>query len=873
MLPQVRVHALDDVPGLELEQGVLVGDLDELEVAVAALVSDAREVGVPLLAVLADNLGVVVLVGGEEVLGVGVGVDEDHAEGVVHVRIGGSLGDEILEERGEHLEPVALGHLLDERADGEERAHGEDEVLHEGIVALEVQEGADDLGGVGRVHLLHVSLNVPKHLVLVQEGGEVAHHVEAIAHVDQWAGVRELGLHEEHLGLLRVVVLGFAGDALNLLDLARLGGCLDVLLVVVGLGAGGDERAEVEEHTLGGVVILEELEDGVGTDLLGVLLAHVDDDLEVLPRVGHEQLLDAIERPLPTEGAEPLEERLGVDGVRVDAASLQVGHIGVVLERAHVQASLLAELRDAGPVVVGELALAEDGVGDVGKGDEVDLEHLGLHRRLVLPVLLEHVEEEAGGLPDHVALEEEIRDGVEIQRGRLHLAHLQRDGHRALRVGHERGLEEVGVVGLVIRHLAVLAHLLELPARGERGDNLGVGLRLDVHAERHVGVDGLEKVAELLGALDLVLGHPRVEKLLLVLREHQSGELDALHLVEDAALQADAEILQERRRGSRLLGDRLEPRDRLGVTEDTLGGVSGALSGTLDVPGGEELLKLGLDEGLGAWEAAADRHLEREAHVVELPGDERHDRGLVEVQQQHLTAAVHRVDTARGRGVAREEDRVVAHLVAVDGRRRLQVVDEEEAHLGDDVDDAVLLRDGHVHREVIDELRGEEQLRLALLERRLASLGAELDDVELGRDAPVGHHRLLRKGNHLGLGGVARHLVRAERTGVRVELLGPAELLGVQLHLALDQTRAGGIARRDADDAEPLTVLAGAVGDDLAAVEVTRPVEHLRGLGIALYRWEDGGIGTDGRSAVGSRRSRNVKMGMRGYENREGGRD
>jgi len=106
----------------------------------------------------------------------------------------------------------------------------------------------------------------------------------------------------------------------------------------------------------------------------------------------------------------------------------------------------------------------------------------------------------------------------------------------------------------------------------------------------------LEKVAELLGALDLVLGHPRVEKLLLVLREHQSGELDALHLVEDAALQADAEILQERRRGSRLLGDRLEPRDRLGVTEDTLGGVSGALSGTLDVPGGEELLKLGLDE-------------------------------------------------------------------------------------------------------------------------------------------------------------------------------------------------------------------------------------------------------------------------------------
>ena len=85
--------------------------------------------------------------------------------------------------------------------------------------------------------------------------------------------------------------------------------------------------------------------------------------------------------------------------------------------------------------------------------------------------------------------------------------------------------------------------------------------------------------------------------------------------------------------------------------------------------------------------------MKREVHVVELPGDERHHGRLVEVQQEHLAAAVHRVDAARGGGVAREEDRVVANLVAIDGRRRLQVIHKEEAHLGHHIDDAVLLRD------------------------------------------------------------------------------------------------------------------------------------------------------------------------------------
>ena len=106
--------------------------------------------------------------------------------------------------------------------------------------------------------------------------------------------------------------------------------------------------------------------------------------------------------------------------------------------------------------------------------------------------------------------------------------------------------------------------------------------------------------------------------------------------------------------------------------------------------------------------------------------------------------------------------------------------------------------------------------------------------MKLGRDIPVRHHRLLRKGDHLGLHAVTGHLVRGEGTGVRVELLGSAEFLGEELHLAFDEAGSGGIAGGDADNREPLHVLAGAVGDDLAAVEVTRAIEHLLRLGIAL---------------------------------------
>jgi hypothetical protein len=64
---------------LQLEHGVLVGDLNEGIVAAAALVCHAGQVGVALLSILTHRQGVIVGIGGEEVLRVVVGVNNDLA--------------------------------------------------------------------------------------------------------------------------------------------------------------------------------------------------------------------------------------------------------------------------------------------------------------------------------------------------------------------------------------------------------------------------------------------------------------------------------------------------------------------------------------------------------------------------------------------------------------------------------------------------------------------------------------------------------------------------------------------------------------------------------------------------------------------------
>ena len=197
----------------------------------------------------------------------------------MHGRLLHALVEALLEPRLYDLEPVALLALLDELLGRRHRAHREDERAHEVLRAVIVEQLASDLRALHWVHLLHVELNVLGHVVRVQEVRQVGDHVEAIAHVDEGALVGQARLLEEGRHFLGVEEGVLARDALDLLQVVDLGGCLDVLevhLLVLGLE---QDRAQVVKEALPRVVRLEHLNEVRRGKLLGVLARHLHDDL------------------------------------------------------------------------------------------------------------------------------------------------------------------------------------------------------------------------------------------------------------------------------------------------------------------------------------------------------------------------------------------------------------------------------------------------------------------------------------------------------------------------------------------------------------------------------------------------------------------
>jgi hypothetical protein len=157
--PEFEPSPLDEVTSLVLEHLVVVGDGDELVVAEAFGVGDVGEVRVALLAVLSDDERVVDVVLLEERLRVLVRVDVDLGESVVDgglLLTGGDLG---FEPREDELEAVALLYLVNELIDGNGTGDGREEGLDGVLVAVDVEETADDLGSAGGVDALDVNLD------------------------------------------------------------------------------------------------------------------------------------------------------------------------------------------------------------------------------------------------------------------------------------------------------------------------------------------------------------------------------------------------------------------------------------------------------------------------------------------------------------------------------------------------------------------------------------------------------------------------------------------------------------------------------------------------------------------------------------------
>mmetsp|Transcript_38537 Transcript_38537/g.91014 ORF Transcript_38537/g.91014 Transcript_38537/m.91014 type:complete len:409 (+) Transcript_38537:2725-3951(+) len=395
-----------------------------------------------------------------------------------------------LEPREQEAQPVSLLARRHQRLHRAHPAHRHHEGADLVLLAPCVDQRAHHLRRAVRVDLLDIDLDELDHGLGIEVGGELLDHVVLVAHVDERAGVGELGLGlEVVLDLDGRVVLRLARDALQLLEVVlhhpHLGTGDNVLVVHVLILAEVDDGSEVVEQTLHALVLLEHPDEGRGGEELRVLGRDLDADLEVLAHV-LEHLLEQLHRPLRVEGAEPLEEEVRLHLVGVHDDALEVLELRVVLQGALEEAALLAEAPDQGPVVVRHLPVRDDRLRHLcGVVAEVDLEELGLERALLGLVVLERGQQERSGLLEHVALEEEVSHRRHVHLGAALLVDEElRELDGALRVQHHHVLQDRGPLRVVPHALGVGEDLVVLLRLHEARDHLGVGVGLVVHLER-----------------------------------------------------------------------------------------------------------------------------------------------------------------------------------------------------------------------------------------------------------------------------------------------------------------------------------------------------------------------------------------------------
>ncbi len=373
--------------------------------------------------------------------------------------------------------------------------------------------------------------------------------VEAVADNHQGQHLAKLGFLEEVLDLLGVVDAVVTADALNLADLSHLGGSFDVLEDNLGVLADIDDAAQEVVEAFSGLVLLEQIDQTLGTEELSVLGGDLNHRLQVLADVVLHHGVKAIDGLLNRETAEELDEPIRVEVGRpsdVDDDSLDGRGVLVQLEGLLEQACLFAEGCNTGLVEVGEHVISKDGIRNLGRIDEIHLEEARLEMALLRLVVLESIEKEGSSLLDHALRLEDVNHPLEINQGAALMV-----GERCSELGAllwvhtDDMLEELNKVGLVAGLSTVGENLVELAGLSEASNDLVGHIGLQVDGECHVHIVRADHVTELLRALELVLAEPLLQQLLSVLGQYRLRELDSLVLIEGPLVEKHTKVLQD----------------------------------------------------------------------------------------------------------------------------------------------------------------------------------------------------------------------------------------------------------------------------------------------------------------------------------------
>lgn len=163
------------------------------------------------------------------------------------------------------------------------------------------------------------------------------------------------------------------------------------------------------------------------------------------------------------------------------------------------------------------------------------------------------------------------------------------------------------------------------------------------------------------------------------------------------------------------------------------GRVGRNLSGLSVLAGTEELVVLLDVQVVGTRKVGAACQLDGQFGICQDVKDIRDHRLLVDANAEDLPALVDTDDTVRCLVLGRDEYSLATDSVHVEAYTRLEVVKVNEAILGDEVNDAVLLRHLHGDREVIWCFSGEENVDSLLREHRVRSVVVNFNDVKLDK--------------------------------------------------------------------------------------------------------------------------------------------
>ena len=220
-----------------------------------------------------------------------------------------------------------------------------------------------------------------------------------------------------------------------------------------------------------------------------------------------------------------------------------------------------------------------------------------------------------------------------------------------------------------------MRQLVKLTSLRESRDNLRTRTRLDIKLKGSIGIGRGDQITELFARFEFVFSQPRVEKLLLVLREDELGKFNRLDLVEFAALQTGAKVLQQRRALSRLRRHAAESSNGLIVTQRVHR--RRELCGSLVVARIEEHVKLRHHENIRTRKVASRRERDREFQVVKLSADIRNHGSFVKSHQQDLPASVDNVKATSVRCLCADKHGFLRNTAAVHWRSRFKIVHKQ----------------------------------------------------------------------------------------------------------------------------------------------------------------------------------------------------